>query len=113
MKILWQILTVLVWLCSFLHVGAQQPAWDSYPEAGAVIFLDFDGHTVEGTSWNGTGAIVCAPANLKTAQMQEIFNRIAEDYRPFRINITTDSTRYWQAPLRQRMRVVFTTSSDW
>jgi hypothetical protein len=45
--------------------------------------------------------------------MTEIFSRLAEDYRAFTLNITTDSTKYWSAPATQRMRVIFTISSDW
>lgn len=92
---------------------AQMPTLSSYPSAQAVVFLDFDGHTVEGTSWNGNGPVVCNGANLNGAQITEIFNRVAEDYRPFNINITTDSTQYWAAPATQRTRVVLTTSSSW
>ncbi|GAB4092671.1 zinc metalloprotease [Flaviaesturariibacter terrae] len=94
--------------------GAQTPpAWNSYPQAASTIFLDFDGHTVSGTQWNVSGPIVCGPANITAAQQTEIFNRISEDYRPFNINITTDSTRYWSAPPKQRMRVIFTVTNGW
>ena len=74
-------------------VSAQVPVFNSYPEARPVIFLDFDGHYVTGTNWNVFGPIDCAPSNLNEQQITEVFNRVAEDYRPFNINITTDSTR--------------------
>lgn len=99
--------------CLLQSVRAQVPVFSSYPSAAAVLFLDFDGHTVEGTSWNSNGAVVCDGANLNASQITEIFNRVAEDYRPFNINITTDSTKYWAAPAMQRTRVVLTTSSSW
>lgn len=92
---------------------AQVPVYSSYPSASATIFLDFDGHKVEGTMWNAFGPIFCEPANLNTAQITEVFNRVAEDYRPFNINITTDSTKYWAAPVFQRVRIIITTSSSW
>jgi hypothetical protein len=92
---------------------AQTPIFNSYPAAQAVIFLDFDGHTINGTYWNSNGPVVCGPANMNTSQITEIFNRVAEDYRPFNINVTTDSTRYWAAPIKKRMRVVLTTTSSW
>ena len=99
--------------CCFLS-SAQVPALSSYPSASATIFLDFDGHTVEGTSWNWSGSpIVCATSGLNTAAITEIFNRVAEDYRPFNINITTDSTKFIAAPANRRMRVVITISSSW
>ncbi|RYY98440.1 MAG: hypothetical protein EOO11_08075 [Chitinophagaceae bacterium] len=105
------LLLFLLALCG--TAGAQNTAWSSYPEAAAVIFLDFDGHTVNGTQWNLSGPIECGPANIGTAQQAEIFNRIAEDYRPFNVNVTTDSARYWAAPNKQRMRVVFTVTNGW
>ncbi|HEX4875251.1 MAG TPA: DVUA0089 family protein, partial [Chitinophagaceae bacterium] len=92
---------------------AQVPVMSSLPSASAVIFLDFDGHTVTGTSWNYSGPIVCGASGLATTQMTEIFNRVAEDYRPFNVNVTTDSTRFMAAPANRRMRVVFTVTWQW
>ena len=89
------------------------PFLSSYPSAQAVIFLDFDGHTVNGTSWNYNGPIVCGTSGLNNTQITEVFNRVAEDYRPFNINITTDSTKYLAAPANKRMRVILTVSSSW
>lgn len=93
--------------------SSQVPVFNSYPSAGAVIFLDFDGHSVNGTSWNVDGAIHCAGAGLNATQITEVYNRVAEDYRPFNLNITTDSSRYLQAPLDKRMRVIVTTTNWW
>lgn len=76
--------------------SAQVPVLSSYPSASAVIFLDFDGHTVSGSSWNfmGEGQIVCGASGLNPTQITEVFDRVAEDYRPFNINVTTDSTAF-------------------
>lgn len=106
------VLAALLILGSF-NLFAQVPVYNSYPAASAVLFLDFDGHTVNGTSWNTSGPIVCGPSNLTNDQITEIYNRIAEDYRPFNINITTDSTKYAAAPVTKRMRVLFTISNSW
>jgi hypothetical protein len=85
----------------------------SFSSAKATIFLDFDGQTVTGTSWNKNGSLFCAPSGMNDDQITEIFNRVAEDYRPFNINITTDSTVFLAAPLNQRIRVIVTPTSDW
>ena len=85
----------------------------SFPSAKATIFLDFDGQTVIGTSWNGNGPLFCAPSGMSDDQIVEVFNRVAEDYRPFNINITTDSTVFLAAPLNQRIRVIITPTSAW
>jgi hypothetical protein len=102
-----------LFLLASLASFAQAPRLSSYPASANVLFLDFDGHVVEGTSWNGSSAIVCNDANLSTQQIAGIFNRVAEDFRPFAINVTTDSTLYDAAPADRRMRVVLTTSSSW
>lgn len=102
-----------VLLCLGRTASAQVPKLSSYPSANAVIFLDFDGHLVQGTSWNYNGPIACEGANMTATQITEVFNRVAEDYRPFNINVTTDSALYEAAPARQRTRVVLTISSSW
>lgn len=113
MKNLFQyVIAFMLLLTSFSGI-AQIPVYNSYPSAAATVFLDFDGQYVDGTSWNMNGPITCGPSNLTTAQITEIFNRVSEDYRPFNINITTDSTVYWAAPIYQRMRVILTITSSW
>ena len=108
-------LTTLLVLFSFstLFSISQVPVYNSYPAAAPTIFIDFDGQTVSGTSWNGTGPIYCGASGLTNAQITEIFNRVAEDYRPFTINVTTDSTMYFSAPANRRTRVIVTVTSDW
>ncbi|HEX2532123.1 MAG TPA: hypothetical protein VHK69_00230, partial [Chitinophagaceae bacterium] len=102
--------TLLTALCP---ARAQVPLHNSFPAAEATVFIDFDGHTVSGTAWNGGGTVACAPSGLNTIQMTEVFHRVAEDFRPFNINITTDSAKYWSAPAFKRMRVVVTVTSEW
>lgn len=113
MKNLYRLLTLLLAWCFQGSLYAQVPVMSSYPSASAVIFLDFDGHTVNGTSWNYNGPIVCGASGLDSVKITEVFNRVAEDFRPFNINITTDSTRYWAAPVTRRTRVIITVSSSW
>ena len=93
--------------------NAQVPVLSSFPSARATIYLDFDGQTVSGTAFNWSGPIYAQPSGLSTEAITEIYNRIAEDYRPFNLNITTDSTAFLNAPLRQRMRIIFTVTSSW
>jgi len=104
---------MVVSLFSTFAASAQTPIYNSYPAAQAVILLDFDGHYVTGTDWNMSGPIDAGPSNLNNNQIAEIFSRVAEDYRPFNINVTTDEARYWAAPARQRMRVILTISHEW
>ena len=106
------VMSVLI-LFSTLTINAQVPKLSSFPAASAVIFLDFDGQTVNGTSWNSSGPIYCGPSGMSNAQISEIFNRVSEDYRPFNVNITTDSAVYFAAPAVTRTRVIVTVTSDW
>jgi hypothetical protein len=114
MKILFRPVLAALLLGIMQVAYAQVPAYNSYPSAPAVIFLDFDGHYISGgSSWNGGNPFAVGPSNLSQAQIAEVFNRVSEDYRPFNINITTDSTVYWSALPNRRMRVVLTITSDW
>ena len=92
---------------------AQVPKLSSYPSASATILLDFDGHTVQSAAWNGGTVFYCQPAALSNTQITEMFNRVSEDYRPFNINITTDTAKFLAAPLNKRMRIIVTPSSSW
>ncbi len=112
MRNIFQII-LIIFLGSFTAAKAQVPKLNSYPSASAVIFLDFDGHRVSGTSWNYMGPLLCNPSGLDNTKITEIFNRVAEDYRPFNINITTDSTEFFKAPINQRTRIIITTSYEW
>ncbi|GAA4431165.1 hypothetical protein GCM10023188_18470 [Pontibacter saemangeumensis] len=80
----------------------------SLPGAAAVVYLDFNGQYVKGTYWNDGGEINAAPANLTTAEMQDVWKLISEDFKPFAINITTNEAVYLSAPATRRMRVIFT-----
>lgn len=89
------------------------PRLSSFPSAQATIFLDFDGQTVVSSVWNSGNPLVCAASGLTDTQITEVFNRVSEDYRPFNINITTDSTVFLAAPLTKRIRIIITLTSGW
>ena len=78
-----------------------------------VIFLDFDGHVAVGTLWNSGNAVNALPSTASNANKILIWKRICEDYRPFDVNVTTDSLRFNNAPANQRIRIVFTPTSAW
>ena len=91
---------------------AQVPVLNSYPAAAPTVYLDFDGETISNTIWNALGMggnYVCPAANVTTSEINAIFNLVAEDFRPFTLNITTDYTRYTAAMPGRRVRVVLTT----
>lgn len=74
----------------------------SLPGANHTIYLDFDGHTTTGTTWNssyGVPTIVSPPYDLdgNTAnwsqteldRIQRVWQIVAEDFSPFAVNVTT------------------------
>ncbi len=111
MKKLFTLLLLPLVFLSFIAKGI--PALSSLPGAKATIFLDFDGQSVYASSWNGGQPLICAPSQMTDVQITEIFNRVSEDYRPFDINITTDSSMFLAAPLVQRIRIIVTSTSNW
>ena len=71
--------------------------------ANHTIYLDFDGHTTTGTAWNNSyGSTITTTAydtdgntsSFSTAELENIWNiwrRVAEDFIPFNVNVTTAS----------------------
>lgn len=75
----------------------------SRPGAQRVIYLDFNGHIASGTAWNnsyGLAAIDASafdldgnPAAFSTSELQRIqyiWQRVAEDYAAFDVDVTTE-----------------------
>ena len=73
----------------------------SNPGATKVIYLDFNGHTTQDTIWNHSyGSKIITPAydfdgdtssfsGSELARIQRIWQRVAEDFIPFNVNVTT------------------------
>ena len=104
---------IFLFLTAF-YAQAQIPTLNSNPAStGKVIYLDFDGQKVVGTMWNGGAVINAQPSSATPAAIRQIWNRVSEDYRPFDVNVTTDSVRFNNAMPNRRIRVVFTPTSAW
>lgn len=90
---------------------------NSLPDANGVIYLDFDGETVSGTQWNSSftngGDIVAGAAGFSNAQVEEVWKGVAEDYRPFNVNVTTDRAVFDAAPTNRRAMLIFTPDNEW
>ena len=76
----------------------------SLPGATCVLLLDFAGGYTP--TWGGV--YYSKPAGITDHKIRDIWKRIAEDYMPFNINVTTDFQVYNQAPAISRQRVAFT-----
>lgn len=74
----------------------------SRPGAQRTIYLNFKGATLTGTAWNSTASTITAlpfdldgiPYSFSTTELQRIqyiWQRVAEDYAPFDVNVTTEA----------------------
>lgn len=71
----------------------------SKPGSNRVLYLDFNGHTKTGSAWNA-GTINADPFDLdgmpgafsatEQERIQYIWQRVAEDYAPFDVDVTTE-----------------------
>ena len=77
-------------------------ALHSKPGATNVVYLDFNGHTITNTAWNSTYNVATwnarpydmdgSPTTFNATELNNIasiWRRIAEDYAPFDVDITT------------------------
>lgn len=88
--------------------GGPIPQINTRPGAKGLIYINFAGDVVADPDWNGGVTITAAPARLGTAAMQEVVERVAEDYAPFDIAVSTIRADYEKAKPGRRMRVIVT-----
>lgn len=102
------------------------PILNSKAGAAKVIYLDFNGASVSGTAWNqyNNGQTINAPAfdsngnassfsNAELSQINEIWQRVQEDFLPFNVNVTTDLSVYNATSANQRLKTVITDDNSW
>jgi hypothetical protein len=74
-----------------------------------VIFLDFDGHTVNTPYWNNGVSFYATPSGLSSTEINNIVDSVRKDFSQFAsIAVTTDSNVYNAASLVRRQRVIIT-----
>ena len=78
----------------------------SLPGAPGTIYLDFDGSKGPYDTWSYTGD--AAPSGLSNSTIRDIWIRVAEDFIPFNINVTTDVKVYENATRGRRIRCIVT-----
>jgi hypothetical protein len=84
----------------------------SLPGAAGCVLLDFDGYNMPaGNLWNNGNPINAAPSGMSDVQIQQHWDIVAEDFRPFNLNITTSEAVFNSYPKNKRMRVVITPTS--
>jgi hypothetical protein len=76
-------------------------ALHSRPSSNKVIYLDFNGHNITGTAWNDKNGYILAPAfstdsvpstfsTSEQAIINEVWQRVSEDFAPFDVDVTTE-----------------------
>jgi hypothetical protein len=81
------------------------PVLESLPGAVAVVYLDFDG---EAGSHEGWGDFVAEAPALTASEIRGIWARVAEDFAPFDLNVTTSLEVYRNAAENSRQRCIIT-----
>ncbi|HVD99999.1 MAG TPA: carbohydrate-binding protein [Cytophagaceae bacterium] len=91
------------------QIGAAVANLQSFPGATGCVLLDFDGYNMPaGNLWNNGNAINADPSGMSDADIQELWEVVSEDYRPFNINITTSEAVFNTYARTKRMRCVIT-----
>lgn len=86
---------------------------ESLPGGSGCILLDFDGYNMPaGNLWNNGGAIYALPSGMSDSFILQAFEVVAEDYRPFNLNITTNEAVFNTYPKTKRKRIVITPTND-
>lgn len=75
----------------------------SLPGATGVLYIDYRGGYTP--TWGG---ITYDKPVVTSAQIKDVWKRVAEDYMPFNINVTTDIKVYLAAPENSRQRCICT-----
>ena len=74
----------------------------------AVVYIDFDGRRCRGTRWVNGGTINAQPSGLSENRIREVWEEVAEDMRPFKINVTTDRAVFDAAAQNKKMMCIVT-----
>ncbi|MEY3896824.1 MAG: hypothetical protein RLZZ214_2344, partial [Verrucomicrobiota bacterium] len=78
----------------------------SRPGAVAVVYLDFDGEKGPHLDWGDFDA--AAPPGMTPTHVRDVWSRVAEDFAPFNLNVTTDLQVFLNAPETSRQRCIIT-----
>ena len=77
---------------------------ESLPGAPGVIYLDFDGSKGPHDTWSYKGD--AAHSGFSNSTIRDIWIRVAEDFLPFNMNVTTDAGVYDTATRGRRIRCI-------
>jgi len=94
----------------------------SKPDAAHTIYIDVNGHLLQDTAWNAASGVTTYNARAystdsdfnnfsqtELTNIQEIWHRIAEDFAPFDVNVTTEEPAVFDS---QTGRILITSKTD-
>lgn len=81
------------------------------PDLWPVLFVDFDGDTVKGTTWNWTPEIICEPSGLDSTGIRIVMDNVIEDYGPWKVRVTNVQSVFDAAHISKRQKVILTIST--
>lgn len=103
----------------------EAPRWHSRAGAARIIVLDFDGEVVEKTAWNKSAGVArwrARPYDLdgdettfsssEITAMHRIWERVAEDFAPFAVDVTNEPPVGGFGPTVGRLLVTRDTDAD-
>lgn len=96
--------TKLILSLFFVLTGSVVFAYESYSASSFVLYIDFDGEKVNGSP-------VSEDPLLTTSDRNEITRITAEDFSPFRVNVTDDRSVYDATANDKRLMVIVTDSA--
>lgn len=109
-----------MFISAIITVAVSSLQYDAYklqsdPAQTAVLYLDFDGHTMlhGKTYFSKDSTVVLEHSGFQSSEIYELWRQVCSDYEPFNFNITTDSTVFLAAPVNMSQRLVITPTDWW
>lgn len=88
------------------------PIFNSKPGSQYVIYIDLDGEVSTTTGWNSGNTINAAARTWTNANVQEMWEVVAQDYIIWDVNVTTDRAVFDAAdPCKRKMAIVTSTTT--
>lgn len=81
-------------------------------QATKVLYLEFYGRTVSGTSWS-VSSIVAAHSGLTESEIAQVITIVQGHYDPYSVVVTDDVNLYNNTPTDRKQMIVFTESNEW
>ena len=110
-----------------LAIVSSVPIYSSNAGASRVIYLDFDGETINNTPWNaqfnGNAPIVAQPFDLDGSPstfndaeqtfIRNVWERTREAYSIYQVNVTTDKSVFNATAAGSRLRMLISPTHEW